>query len=596
MPTLVGRTTSNYNETFTEPAGQRKLAIVFWFSSGTPSISGFTLVEGSVAHNGSETNPVGVALLWKDADSSTGPHTVTGVSDPLVVCEGYDDVRAGSDWVAILSVASGSSSPFALGLAGGVIAEDGSLEQIVIGTWSFPADVPSGWTSAFQHSYETRGVFRESNAGTVGSVTVGRDGPDHGAAIRFVLRPPGEEPEPVEPLEPAPLDALATLPSTLDLTGEQALASATRPANVALVAAALHPLETELALLLPGALGPAPLMPLETAGAVLAASAALAVGPSGPSVLHLSAAPETALVTRSAGVAATAAGLVPLLSSGMALELQPPPLDPFEVRGGALGVSAELEPSHTEAPALDLVAEGPAPLLTAASALHLVAESLDTEPSRPALVQATAAKLEPAETEAGALELLPAPLSPLRTENVSLGLEALAPETLVPFPTLGVTLRLGSDGATALSTRGARVATTPTPVEAAPTDPAAAGVALEPLRPHATGRPALSLSARLIASSTASSAVAVRLSRLHPWVTDDSVLEAGRELRPAPLVALSTSAPALDLTLLPLVPIASGDLILEPETSPPPPPQRMALVSYEVRFAVVPAEGRFIWS
>src|SRR5690606_2321078 len=76
-------TASSYGESFAEPAatnGDLLVANVTWFSgAATPSISGWTLVSGSVVHNGSGSNPVGCALFTKIKGSGSSGRTASAV-------------------------------------------------------------------------------------------------------------------------------------------------------------------------------------------------------------------------------------------------------------------------------------------------------------------------------------------------------------------------------------------------------------------------------------------------------------------------------------------------------------------------------------
>src|SRR5690606_22936776 len=128
-------TASSYGEPFAEPAaaaGDLLLAAVTWFSGETsPGVpSGWELVEGSVAHNGSGSNPVGIALLRKlKGAGSSGPHAITGVSDQLVICQAWAWTGAPGVTLDVVAVAAGhtTSDPYLIDLPGIAVAADGSV-------------------------------------------------------------------------------------------------------------------------------------------------------------------------------------------------------------------------------------------------------------------------------------------------------------------------------------------------------------------------------------------------------------------------------------------------------------------------------------
>src|SRR5690606_27257463 len=106
------------------------------------------------AHNGSGTNPVGVALFTKrKGEGSSGPHSVGGgVADQLVICQAWSDCDE-DDLIDAITSAAGSSSPFSLEVPSLTVTRDGSVEVAIAGTWSFPVDTPPGYTSYAQHSF-----------------------------------------------------------------------------------------------------------------------------------------------------------------------------------------------------------------------------------------------------------------------------------------------------------------------------------------------------------------------------------------------------------------------------------------------------------
>src|SRR5690606_15402297 len=214
-------TASSYGEAFAEPAatnGDLLVANVTWFSgAATPSISGWTLVSGSVVHNGSGSNPVGCALFTKIKGSgSSGPHSVGGgVSDYLVVCQAWSGVRA-SDPIAPVTGNGNQSDPYQIPLDSLTVGEDGSVEVLFSSSWTFPIDLPAGFTEWLQHSFEILYCGRSVDAGPTGALTVGRGfAADSGTTLRYIVRPASDGPEPDE----LDADDLTAGPPTLGTPG-----------------------------------------------------------------------------------------------------------------------------------------------------------------------------------------------------------------------------------------------------------------------------------------------------------------------------------------------------------------------------------------
>src|SRR5690606_6747131 len=191
-------TASSYGESFDEPAataGDLLVANVTWFSgAATPTISGWTIVPGSNTHNGSGSSPVGCALFTKVKGSgSSGPHSVGGgVSDYLVVCQAWSGVRA-SDPIAPVTGNGNQSDPYQIPLDSLTVGEDGSVEVLYSSSWTFPIDLPAGFTEWLQHSFEVLYCRRSVDAGPAGGLTAGRGfAADSGTTLRYIVRPVDE--------------------------------------------------------------------------------------------------------------------------------------------------------------------------------------------------------------------------------------------------------------------------------------------------------------------------------------------------------------------------------------------------------------------
>src|SRR5690606_13940806 len=140
-------------------AGSLLLAGVTWFSGeSSPGVpAGWAIVEDSVAHNGSGSNPVGIALLKKlKGTGSSAPHSVSGVSGQLVICRAWAWTDAPGTTIRVMAVAAGqtSSHPYLIGLPGIGVAADGSGEGVIASSWTFPIDLPAGFTEWLQHFFE----------------------------------------------------------------------------------------------------------------------------------------------------------------------------------------------------------------------------------------------------------------------------------------------------------------------------------------------------------------------------------------------------------------------------------------------------------
>src|SRR5690606_29870128 len=202
--TIGNITTTDYGGTITEPAaanGDLLIAEVTWFYdvSSTASISGWNLL--AKADSGTPSgNQVCKAVFWKiKGTGSSGPHSVSitgGGGDHIAVTVAWSGQREGNPFANDISTGGNGSDPLQITLSSLTVPEDGCQEVITIGTWFNVATQPEEYTLITYHSFEHSSFRLAVDAGTAPEITVGRTQGDYGAAVRYIIRPASDGPDP----------------------------------------------------------------------------------------------------------------------------------------------------------------------------------------------------------------------------------------------------------------------------------------------------------------------------------------------------------------------------------------------------------------
>src|SRR5690606_39472025 len=73
------------------------------------------------------------------------------------------------------------------------VGANGSVAFLFSSSWTFPIDLPAGFTEWRQHSFEILYCGRSVDAGPTGALTVGRGfAADSGTTLRYIVRPVDE--------------------------------------------------------------------------------------------------------------------------------------------------------------------------------------------------------------------------------------------------------------------------------------------------------------------------------------------------------------------------------------------------------------------